>query len=194
MIKGEWLVVVSVMMATLLLSGVSAMGDAEMEETAVEHRETSTSFLSGQSMEEQQAILANPDVQAVVNAKAPDAVDRLIAGILAGTGKGGVVTSEFQRGNVHATIISNVNELKVLSIPLNPGKLKGTQAAIKRVLKLRQVARAVAKAPAQALKTTAAKKILTQAKPAPRFQAKNAQNRGRPGLEEKDEIDFGSDS
>jgi hypothetical protein len=46
-------------------------------------------------------------------AKTPDAVDRLIQGILEGTGKGGVVTQEFNRKGVHATIISNVNELRV---------------------------------------------------------------------------------
>ena len=51
-----------------------------------------------------------------VAAKTPDSVDRLIQGILEGTGKGGVVTNEFNRDGVHATIISNVNELRVRQI------------------------------------------------------------------------------
>jgi len=132
------------------LSDTNSESERESALVGVEHQETSTNFLTGQSQEEQQAIMANPDIQAVLNgiaigyscclcvddvdsdlfvveianrnaesARAPDAVDRLIAGILAGTGKGGVVTSEFTRGNVHATIVSNVNELKVLSVALS---------------------------------------------------------------------------
>jgi len=49
-------------------------------------------------------------------AKTPDSVDKLIQGILDGTGKGGVVTTEFNQGGVHATIISNVNELKITEV------------------------------------------------------------------------------
>jgi len=52
----------------------------------------------------------------VIAAKTPDAVDKLIQGILDGTGKGGVVTSEFNQNGVHATIISNVNELRITQL------------------------------------------------------------------------------
>jgi len=65
---------------------------------------------------EVQAILNSPDVQAAMNAQTPDAVDRLIQGILEGKGSGGVVTTEFNQGGVHATIISNVNELRVTQV------------------------------------------------------------------------------
>ena len=43
-------------------------------------------------------------------------MDKLIQGILDGTGKGGVVTSEFNQNGVHATIISNVNELRITQL------------------------------------------------------------------------------
>jgi hypothetical protein len=49
-------------------------------------------------------------------AKTPDAVDRLIQDILVGRGHGGVVTTDFNQGGVHATIISNVNQLKVTTM------------------------------------------------------------------------------
>lgn len=65
---------------------------------------------------QQEAMLQDPAVIAAVNAQTPDSVDRLIQGILEGKGKGGVVTSEFNQGGVHATIISNVNELKVTQV------------------------------------------------------------------------------
>lgn len=62
------------------------------------------------------SLLTSPDVQAAMNSQTPDAVDRLIQGILEGKGSGGVVTTEFNQGGVHATIISNVNELKVTQV------------------------------------------------------------------------------
>jgi len=61
-------------------------------------------------------ILQEPEVKAALAAKSPDAVDKLIQGILDGTGQGGVVTSEFNQNGVHATIISNVNELRITQL------------------------------------------------------------------------------
>jgi hypothetical protein len=61
-------------------------------------------------------LLQSPEVQSAMNAETPDAVDRLIQGILEGKGSGGVVTTEFNQGGVHATIISNVNELRVTQV------------------------------------------------------------------------------
>jgi len=64
----------------------------------------------------QTAILNEPEVKAALAAKQPDAVDKLIQGILDGSGQGGVVTSEFNQNGVHATIISNVNELRITQL------------------------------------------------------------------------------
>jgi len=75
-----------------------------------------TVAISADAAAEQQAILQEPGVRSALQAKTPDAVDKLIQGILDGTGKGGVVTSEFNQNGVHATIISNVNELRVTQL------------------------------------------------------------------------------
>jgi hypothetical protein len=75
-----------------------------------------TIAVSADADAEQELILQDPGVQAALAAKTPDAVDKLIQGILDGTGQGGVVTSEFNQNGVHATIISNVNELRITQI------------------------------------------------------------------------------
>jgi len=75
-----------------------------------------TVAISADADAEQELILQDPGVKAALAAKTPDAVDKLIQGILDGTGQGGVVTSEFNQNGVHATIISNVNELRITQV------------------------------------------------------------------------------
>jgi len=75
-----------------------------------------TVAVSADASAEQELILQDPGVKSALAAKTPDAVDKLIQGILDGTGQGGVVTSEFNQNGVHATIISNVNELRITQI------------------------------------------------------------------------------
>lgn len=88
-----------------------------------------------------EALLKAPEVAAAIDAQTPDAVDRLIQGILEGTGKGGVVTSEFNQGGVHATIISNVNELKVTTLSTKKEELEKKTQEERRKVELREKTR-----------------------------------------------------
>jgi hypothetical protein len=97
-----------------------------------------TMAVSAEAMHE--ALLSQPGIRAALDSKTPDAVDRLIQGILEGRGNGGVVTSEFNQGGVHATIISNVNHLKITQVQNEKEANEKASAEQGRKQKLKELA------------------------------------------------------